>query len=77
MTELKQLLLDAIHEIHSLRHANQILSAKVEMIELFECVLHTQPVRRGHLIGRRPGQTEGLSNDVAHLLALHCQGPMP
>jgi hypothetical protein len=58
MTELKQLLLDAIHEIHSLRHANQILSAKVEMIELFECVLHTQPVRRG----------QGASPDVAWAL---------
>lgn len=42
----KQLKLDiqkACHEIRALRHRNEILSAKVEMIDLFACVLHTQP----------------------------------
>ena len=42
-TELSQLMRDAKHEITSLRRQNEILRAKVEMIDLFAVVLHTKP----------------------------------
>ena len=40
---MKNLLLSAKNEIVSLRRRNEILSAKVEMIDLFACILHTKP----------------------------------
>jgi hypothetical protein len=36
------LLIEAGEEIKRLRTANEILRAKVEMIDLFACVLHTR-----------------------------------
>lgn len=39
----KGLLIGAREEILSLRRRNEILSAKVEMIDLFSLVLHTKP----------------------------------
>jgi hypothetical protein len=42
---MKHLLNEARDEIVRLRRANEILGAKVEMIELFACVLHTTPAR--------------------------------
>ena len=41
---MKELLIEAREEIHGLRRTNEILRAKVEMIDLFTCVLHTKPV---------------------------------
>lgn len=55
---MKQLLLSAAHEIRDLRRRNEILQAKQEMIDLFACVLHTQPARKG----------EGYSEDIACLI---------
>jgi hypothetical protein len=43
---MKEILIEARHEIHSLRRQNEILRAKVEMIELFEKVLNTKPVEK-------------------------------
>jgi hypothetical protein len=43
MTDLEHLLTGAMHEIRDLRRRNEILSAKVEMIDLFAFVLHTEP----------------------------------
>lgn len=51
----KRLLLEAKEEIISLRRRNEILGAKVDMIDLFACVLHTRPA----------GQAMGMSEDVA------------
>ena len=42
-TEMKDLLEDAREEIIHLRRRNEILSAKVEMIDLFACILNTRP----------------------------------
>ena len=53
--EVKGLLLRAMHEIRALRRDNEILGAKVRMIEFFETVLQTQPAR----------PTEGVKMDVA------------
>jgi len=39
----KQAMQDAIHEIRGLRHQCEILSAKVEVMELFGLVFRTQP----------------------------------
>ena len=50
-----QLLTQAAQEIRSLRRCNEILSAKVEMIDLFACVLHTKAVER----------QQGCSPDIA------------
>ena len=58
MTELEHLLTNAMYEIHALRRRNEILSAKVEMIDLFACVLHTQPA----------SSPQGASPDVAWAL---------
>ncbi len=53
-----ELLTNAVFEIRDLRRRNEILSAKVEMIDLFACVLHTQAAHRN----------EGASPDVAWAL---------
>jgi hypothetical protein len=45
--EIKNILIGAKTEIQQLRRANEILGAKVEMIELFAMVLHTQPAQPG------------------------------
>lgn len=55
MSRLKYVLRDAQHEITRLRQTNAILAAKVEVMDLFACVLHTKPAER----------TEGASIDVA------------
>ena len=46
---MKDLLIQAREEIRQLRRANEILAAKVEMIDLFACVLHTRPA--SHSVG--------------------------
>lgn len=50
---MKHLLLEAKHEIETLRRANQILQAKVDVVEVFSAAL----------LGPRPAQ--GFSPDVA------------
>ena len=50
--KLKDLLIDASNEIKQLRRTNEVLAAKVEMIDLFACVLHTKPAT--HEIGMAP-----------------------
>jgi hypothetical protein len=55
---MKNLLSEARHEIMELRHENEILRAKVETMELFACVLHTQPA----------SQSRGMAPDVAWAL---------
>jgi len=37
------LLNEAAQEIHQLRRRNEILAAKVEVMDSFMCVLHTKP----------------------------------
>lgn len=46
----RRLLTDAMEEIRHLRRVNEVLGAKVEMIDLFKTVLHTRPDydRRGY-----------------------------
>lgn len=53
--ETKHILISAASEIRQLRQANAILGAKVEMIDLFACVLHSKAAQR----------TEGAAIDVA------------
>lgn len=43
MSDIKDLLIQAREEIIHLRRRNEILSAKVEMIDLFACILNTRP----------------------------------
>lgn len=50
-TPLRDLIEDAAHEIRSLRRTNEILNAKVEMIDLFACVLHTKAAEHIHGAG--------------------------
>ena len=52
---MKNLLTKAREEILSLRRTNEVLAAKVEMIDLFACVLHTQPAVHN----------QGMAEDVA------------
>lgn len=52
---MKDLLLSAKHEIEDLRRRNELLTAKVEVMDLFGCLLHTSAARR----------LEGQSVDVA------------
>lgn len=52
--EIYLLLKDAKRELLELRRRNEILAAKVEMIDLFACVLHTQAAQR----------TEGFTLDL-------------
>lgn len=53
--ELTQLLVSAQQEVVTLRRQNEILNAKVQMIDLFACVLHTTPAR---------GSGVGMGEDV-------------
>ncbi len=55
---MRNLLLDAQAEILRLRRENEILCAKVDMIELFANVLNTEPARR----------VQGAAPDVAWAL---------
>lgn len=43
MSDDLDLMARAAEEIRSLRRANEILGAKVEVMELFSCVLRTRP----------------------------------
>lgn len=52
---MKQLLTAAQNEIHALRRRSEILSAKVDMIELFALVFNSTPARSGG----------GMAEDVA------------
>lgn len=52
---MKDLLNDARHEILALRRDNEILRAKVEVMDLFALVLNTTPNYR----------SQGMSEDVA------------
>ncbi len=54
-----ELLMRARDEILSLRRQNEILSAKIEMIDLFACVLHSKAAQR----------EEGHTEDIAWLLS--------
>lgn len=45
MNSTVQLLTEAAQEIRQLRQKNEILNAKVEVMELFACVLHTSPAQ--------------------------------
>lgn len=60
---MKHLLMQAKEEILQLRRQNEILSAKVETMELFALVLRTQP--------NYPGMTMG--EDIAWQLAREIQ----
>jgi hypothetical protein len=55
---MKHLLNNAMYEIRDLRRRNEILSAKVEVMDLFALVLNTSPAR----------QSIGMSEDVAWAL---------
>lgn len=50
-TELIQTIKDAQHEINSLRRRNEVLSAKVEVMDSFMCVLHTRPAEHHQTLG--------------------------
>lgn len=43
MNEIAQLMTNAAHEIRDLRRRNEVLAAKVEMIDLFAPVFRTRP----------------------------------
>jgi hypothetical protein len=51
MSELIQTLKDAQHEINGLRRRNELLSAKVEVMDSFMCVLHTRPAEHNQAMG--------------------------
>jgi hypothetical protein len=55
---MKDLLTSAMHEILQLRRQNEILAAKVEVMDLFACVLNSEPARR----------SQGMAVDVAWVL---------
>jgi len=59
--EIDRLLLDAMLEIRSLRHINEILRAKVDTMNLFALTLRTQPFY----------EPQGASVDVAWEIERH------
>lgn len=63
----KQLLIDAENEIKSLRRQNEILAAKVEVMDLFAGVLHTSPACRQR--GASPDVAWQLRNKIDELTA--------
>lgn len=63
----KQLLIEAENEIRSLRRQNEILTAKVEVMDLFACVLHTSPAERNR--GAAPDVAWKLMDKIAEINA--------
>ncbi len=49
--DLIETLKEAEHEINSLRRRNEILAAKVEVMDSFMCVLHTRPAEHNQTMG--------------------------
>lgn len=49
-------------EVRALRRRNEILDAKVEVMELFACTLHTRPAER----------TQAMCVDICHEATNHC-----
>jgi hypothetical protein len=54
ITEARVLLAQAAEEISRLRRQNELLAARVEVMDLFACVLHTRPA----------GQSQGYAEDL-------------
>ena len=65
MSPMRELLLRAAAEIRDLRRHNEVLSAKVEMIDLFACVLHTNPATRS--TGAAPDVAWEMEREAARL----------
>ena len=63
MMNMKHVLQNAEAEIIGLRRRNEILEAKVEMIDLFELLLHTTPA------AKRIGEGEDVASDLRVLLS--------
>lgn len=61
MDETTKLLRNAAAEIRILRRQNEILSAKVEVMDAFMCVLHTTPAR----------SSQGMTPDLAWSIDRH------
>lgn len=61
--DTKNLLAQAAAEIRQLRRVNEILGAKVEMIELFSCVLRSRPA----------GQSQAMAEDIAWRIDRHIE----
>lgn len=61
INETSYLLREAANEIRSLRRVNEILQAKVGMIELFDRVLRSEP----------PTITQGYGEDIAWKMDRH------
>jgi len=61
MNELIETLKEAQNEIRALRHQNEVLAAKVEVMDNFMCVLHTAPAVK----------TQGVGIDVTYELQKH------
>ncbi len=48
MTNVREVITEAIAEISRLRRENEILAAKVDVMDLFACVLITSAATRSH-----------------------------
>jgi hypothetical protein len=75
MTELQILLRSAANEIRDLRRRNELLNAKVEMIDLFACVLQTQAASRS--VGASPDVAWALDKKVDELQQEEDRRPRP
>lgn len=62
---MKELLEEATREILALRRQNEILNAKVEMIDLFACVLFTKPQQQS--VGGAPDVAWALQQKINEL----------
>lgn len=71
MDSMKELLTSAMHEIHNLRRRNEILSAKVEVMELFACVLHTKAA--SHIQGASPDVAWALQKKINEIDSVKVQ----
>ena len=63
--ELIETLKEAQREITQLRRRNEILSAKVEVMDSFMCVLHTKPAE--HLQGMSPDVVFQMEKHISKL----------
>lgn len=72
---MKELLQEAVHEIHSLRRRNEVLQAKVDTMELFRTVLFTAPA--GGVMGYSLDVCGGLEAKIRELDAQAARDARP
>jgi hypothetical protein len=75
MADIKNLLLQAQHEIIDLRRRNEVLQAKVDTMDLFALVLNTSPAHGS--VGMAEDVAWALQREIDNIEKLNTLDPKP